>query len=218
MSRHRLEISAFAISLVLLATALGKTRAGVEDPAPLRALDSKTPITYFIADGSGHPGYRSSDQQLARWAIGAWQRSVGKNLQFKAATESSALVRLYWAGSEGEFGEMRPLMVGGRRGAGVFIQADVGVLGADIAREARADELLRDSIVYLTCLHEFGHALGLEHTSDFRDIMYFFGYGGDIVEYFERYRAQLHSRDDIANVSGLSAADVERIRALYARK
>jgi hypothetical protein len=55
----------------------------------------------------------------------------------------------------------------------------------------------------------------LEHTRDFRDIMYYFGYGGDVVEYFDRYRSQLRSRDDIQTVSGLSAADVNRIRALY---
>jgi hypothetical protein len=91
-------------------------------------------------------------------------------------------------------------------------------LGPDIPRKAEADPLLRDSIVYLTCLHEFGHALGLEHTRDFRDIMYFFGYGGDVAEFFGRYRQQLRSRNDIAKISGLSDADVNRIKALYASK
>jgi hypothetical protein len=116
---------------------------------------------------------------------------------------------------EGEFGETRPLVVGGEPGAAVFIDPDIQSLGPDLAQKAAADPLLRDSIVYLTCLHELGHALGLLHTQDFRDIMYFFGYGGDIVEYFERYREQLHSRSDIAKVSGLSAGDVRRVRVLY---
>lgn len=79
----------------------------------------------------------------------------------------------------------------------------------------RPIDLFRDSIVYLTCLHELGHALGLAHTRDFRDIMYFFGYGGEIVDYFGRYRAQLRARNDIASVSGLSDADVSRLRAMY---
>ena len=52
------------------------------------------------------------------------------------------------------------------------------------------DKLLRDAIVYLTCLHETGHALGLQHTDAFADIMYSFQYGGDIDGIFRTLPAQ----------------------------
>jgi hypothetical protein len=175
-----------------------------------------TTITYFISNGTGNAGFRSSDRQLAQWAVEAWQRSAPNELRLEPAAESSALVRLYWVEpNDGRYGETQPLNVGGRRGAAVFIQPDVGSLDEDIARRASTDALLRDSIVYLTCLHELGHALGLAHTRDFRDIMYFFGYGGDIAAYFDRYRSQLHSRADIAAVSGLSDGDVARLKSIY---
>jgi hypothetical protein len=48
--------------------------------------------------------------------------------------------------------------------------------------------------------------------------MYYFGFGGDVVEYFGRYRSQVHARNDIAGVSGLSEDDVKRIRAIYGRE
>ena len=64
-------------------------------------------------------------------------------------------------------------------------------------------------------MHELGNALGLRHTRDYADIMYFFGYGGDIPNYFGRYRTQLTARTDIAKVSGLSAGDVTRLKELY---
>ena len=61
-------------------------------------------------------------------------------------------------------------------------------------------------------LHETGHALGLPHTAAFDDIMYSFQYGGDIPEYFARYRRKLRTRDDIGRNSGLSEADRKRVQ------
>ena len=90
-----------------------------------------------------------------------------------------------------------------------------GVRGAEVyvAAAARADVegLLRETIVYLTCLHETGHALGLPHTAAFADIMYSFQYGGDIPEYFGRYTRQLTVRADIRKHAGMSDADQRKL-------
>lgn len=208
-----------ALALLALWLATGRTRGTQAQSVNL--LPSATPrdsLTYFIADGKSSSGYRPADRELALWALQAWQRSAGAALHFEPAPETAALIRLYWAEPDaGEFGETEPLMVHGQRGAAVFIRPDVTALGPELAQRAAADGLLRDSIVYLTCLHELGHALGLDHTRDFRDIMFFFGYGGDIPAYFARYRSQIQTRSDIAKVSGLSDGDVARIRAIYAQ-
>jgi hypothetical protein len=206
------------IGVATVAVLIGQPDAArPQRPAAARVLDRRSPVTYFIDEGNGTAGFRTGDRQLARWALEAWQRSAQTGLRFEAVAEpSTAIVRVRWADpSGGQYGEMRPLTVGGRPGAEVFIRPDVESLGEGIAARVRRDVLLRDSIVYLTCLHELGHALGLTHTADFEDIMYFFGYGGDVVDYFTRYRMQLRSRADIARTSGLSAADVRRIGALY---
>ena len=177
-------------------------------------LRPSQPIPYFIADGTGKRGFRASDPELARWALAAWQRSAD-GLRFESSShEDEALIRLYWAEpTDGRYGEALPLILGDRRGAAVYVRPDTDGLGSVIAGRAARDGLLRETIVYLTCLHELGHALGLTHTRDFGDVMYSFGYGGDLAQYFGRYRAQIRSRADIARVSGLSRADIDRLRA-----
>jgi len=203
-------------TLIVLAVALA-WRAGITaQPRGPRALDASGPIGTFIAGGDERDRYRPADRQLAQWAFDAWQRAAGSALQLTPAPEASARVRLYWAGPQsGQYGEMRSLRVDGQVGAAVYIRPDTTSLGPDIDAVATSDPLFRDTVVYLTCVHELGHAFGLEHTADFRDIMYSFQYGGNFVEYFSRYRRQLKSRDDIARVSGMSGADIAKIRKLY---
>jgi hypothetical protein len=184
---------------------------------PLGRLSTATPIAYFIADGSRRSGFEPGDRELAQWALDAWKRTAGTSLRLQPTAEADARIRIYWAPPGlGQYGETEPLLLNGERGANVFIHPEMDALGDDVAMRARMDPLLRDAIVYLTCLHELGHAFGLEHTAGFDDIMYSFQYGGNVVEYFDRYRRQIKSRADIATVDGLSNADRARFRALYA--
>ena len=100
--------------------------------------------------------------------------------------------------------------------APLFTCCPTSMRSAPTSRAGREqDPLWRDTIVFLTCVHEIGHALGLPHTAAERDIMYSFGYGGDIVEYFMRYRRKLKARSDMQTVSGLSDADRRQLRALH---
>ena len=187
--------------------------AAAQDPHARPPSVKPKVLTYYIADGAHASGYRDSDPQLAVWALQAWERAAAGALRLRPSEEDNAEIRIYWVdATEGLYGETRAIpLPNGTRGAAVFIHPDITALGSDIAKRAAGDPLFRESIVYLTCLHESGHALGLSHTRDFRDIMYFFGYGGDIVDYFTRYRMQLKTRQDIAAVSGLSAADASRV-------
>ena len=213
MQARRVTLLSAAAVVVSLTGALQPLVA--QTIAPLQP-DIDRRVTYFIGMGSADSQFRQADRELATWALRAWERALGGTLRFVPSAEADALVQVHWVGPRGgQYGEMRPLLVRGRRGAAVYVRPDTNALGDDIARLAQADPLTRDTIVYLTCLHELGHALGLEHTAAFTDIMYFFGYGGDIPGFFTRYRTQLKSRADIAKTSGLSVDDTARVRALY---
>ncbi|MES1260669.1 MAG: matrixin family metalloprotease [Acidobacteriota bacterium] len=175
--------------------------------------------TYWIEpcppDTEKATGCKAGDPELGKWAFETWQRESGGALTFrKNETEEHARIRLRWAGGQGSlYGETEPVTVDGRRGAVIFVLPDTSMLGPEIAAATRADPLLRDSIVYLTCLHESGHALGLAHTAAFADIMYSFRYGGDIVGYFGRYRRLLQSRADMPKHSGISDGDRVALKA-----
>jgi len=151
---------------------------------------------------------QADDPQLADWAFAAWQRASQGGLEFTRVKDSAdARIRLFWASAEqGMYGETRPVAYHGHLGAEVYVRPS--------PMPVNGDRLLRDAVVYLTCLHESGHALGLPHTADFADIMYSFQFGGDINEYFGRYRRKLEMRGDIAKNSGMSEQDRMRLRTI----
>jgi hypothetical protein len=163
-------------------------------------------LHYWIEPCPADAACRPGDPELARWAFEAWQAAAGGKLELtEVASREKAQIRVIFGadGRAGLYGEARPIVVDGMQGAEVYVLTPAA---------ANSDPLLRDAIVYLTCVHETGHALGLPHTAQFADIMYSFQYGGDIEEYFGRYRRQLRTRADIRKHAGLSDDDRRAIR------
>jgi hypothetical protein len=157
-------------------------------------------------------GCNKDDAELARWAFEAWQRESGNRIVFrKSPSRQHARLTVHWETGASLYGETRPLTVDGKRGAEIYILPQTNATRS-------ADPLLRDTIIFLTFVHETGHALGLSHTANFADIMYSFQYGGDIDAYFDRYRRLLGKRSDIALHSGLSGGDRDALRSVPARQ
>ncbi len=150
-------------------------------------------------------GCQENDHELVVWALDAWSRASRGSLQFHPELEKDrAQFRFHWAGNKGGlYGEAVPFDVNGVHHAEIFLRPSV---------TRTSDPLLRDVIVYLTSLHESGHALKLGHTRQFDDIMYNFQHGGDLEEYFNRYRRKIRDRKEIHMLGGYSPADVRRLR------
>jgi hypothetical protein len=150
--------------------------------------------------------------QLVERAMRTWTTAAeGAFTLRRTFITREAGIRVFFNGAGGNYGETRPHV---DRATGLIDEAEVAI-AADAP--IQVEPLTRDIIVYLTALHEFGHALGLEHTANFDDIMYLFRQPGDGPRYFGNYRRLLRTGDDIgtATATGLSAYDVGALRRLY---
>src|SRR5581483_7059381 len=122
----------------------------------LSTLASGATLKYWVENcAAAESGCRTSDPELAEWAMRAWQTASGGRLTLeRTADREKAHIRIYWAnGRDGLYGETRPIVVEGVRGAEVYVLAPA-------ANAYGSDALLRETVLYLTCLHEAGHSLG----------------------------------------------------------
>src|SRR5689334_11868640 len=86
---------------------------------------------------------QKSDPELAQWALEAWQRAAGNSLKFsRVASKDEAHIRVFWISQRmGLYGEARPILVKGKRGAELYVRPEMDGLGDDIAAAAKKDPL-----------------------------------------------------------------------------
>ena len=147
---------------------------------------------------------------LVERAMRTWTRAAdGRFALQKMAGTNDAAVRVHFMSADYRYGVTSPRV---DRQTGLIVRAEVAV-----AFDAGRTPLERSIIVYLTALHELGHAIGLEHTTDINTIMYLFRQLGDSERFFGAYAQRVRSMEDIGSdqATGLSPDDVAALKKLY---
>ena len=168
---------------------------------PLHAI-----VEVWISTQDAPPG----GDRLVERAMQTWTKAGdGRLTMTRTFVRTDADIQVAFNRAGGNYGETRPHV---DPATGLIDRADVA-----IAADVPFEPFTRQIVAYLTALHELGHAIGLEHTATFSDIMYLFRRPDDGPRYFGNYRALLRSADDIgsATATGLSPDDVKALSDLY---
>ena len=147
---------------------------------------------------------------LVERAMKNWSdASNGQLTLVKSATRADAAIRIVFVSSDHVYGEAAPRL---DPKTGFIAQADIAINSA-----VPDDPLDARIVVYLTALHELGHAIGLPHSDTFSAIMYRFRRPDDGRRFFGAFRQKVRSADDIgsARATGLSDQDISALADLY---
>lgn len=170
-----------------------------------RWSSEKLPIDVYIADGRGVAGYQPEYRQMMIDAFNEWCNTSNGTMTWREVQNpNKSDVMVNWTSSPNvrpgavEAGQTKTLVQQNKiTGDGKIVNAQISILTELLGRSFAEDAMRK------TCLHEVGHALGLQGHSDVpTDIMY--------PTVNEHQVAKLKSRD-INTLARLYSSDTNNV-------
>ncbi|MDZ4837115.1 MAG: tetratricopeptide repeat protein [Candidatus Melainabacteria bacterium] len=140
---------------------------------------SRMPIRVFISSGTGVPGYQNSFHADLMYAFSQWALGSEGRIAFSLSTDiSQSDIVCDWTGDPKRILEQGRPIEGGLtklNGQPLPNGVDVGIVGAKVTiLTNRGGTPLNDEDMKKVCLHEVGHALGINgHSNSNTDVMFF---------------------------------------------
>lgn len=135
----------------------------------------RMPIRFCIEAGSAVDGYRDSFRQIAFRSLREWIEAANHHLTWKLVQDpKEADITISWTSSKADFphGTEQGITKLLFTRTHAITHADIKICTVPVYGES--NEILSDEAMRLTCLHEIGHALGINgHSPNNNDVMFF---------------------------------------------
>ena len=138
----------------------------------------KMPIRVCITSGAGVAGYRDSYYQDLMDSFSQWAVASGNRITFElSGNPSQSDITCYWTGDQNKIMEGGRALEGGltKLNGQPVSATDISITNARVTiLTNRGGMSLSDDDMKKVCLHEVGHALGINgHSTNNNDVMFF---------------------------------------------
>jgi tetratricopeptide (TPR) repeat protein len=169
----------------------------------------RMPIRLCIEPGSAVDGYRDSFRQVAFRSLREWIAAANHHLTWRLVQDpKEADITISWTSSKADFphGTEQGITKLLFTRTHAITHADIKICTVPVYAES--NEVLSDEAMRLVCLHEIGHALGINgHSPNNNDVMFFCERAFPVTDLSQRDRstiARLYAteHDEVGKIKG----------------